>query len=448
MLLSSHCTLMNLDCRRITTVLFACMGIMVQQFLYTQCTVPFVPWLVLHHYSIKCMYTLHDMVVSVQPMYSTVCTIVGAVSLPYHMHVLQYTPHGMVWLVPHYHIVCMYTLHCTVVSVHTLYVPFVPCWYHNSTLPRLHRSIAVSHLFVLQQTPHWSLPSSNLLLFLLLSSFFASLSLHQSPSHSWWVFSQLLVCHVGDLVDCTLMNLVTACLAYCWWITTISVYPVYNSVCTMLVRSVSHYHVVYSRYTLHGMVVSVHLLYSIVYITLQSLRCHIFCIFKLLNQTLTLSLSLGMQYILPVVWNTNYTWSRASGSQFFGWVNQTTCQYRYGLCFGWLSGPISIIDTHAYCMLDCCVQLRKVQGFFNSFQHRHNEAFLPCKTIGLKEARLPSGGANEFTSSTHWCKSTFIEDCIWKVFVCSRVSNFRVFIILDWQVVLVINTICWWGNGT
>ena len=108
-------------CWCITTVLYAFMGCMVQQFLYTQCTVPFVPWLVLQYY-INCMYMLHGTVVSIHRVYSTVRTIVvGAVSLPYHMHVLQYTPHGMVWLVPHYRIVCMYTLHDTVVSVHPLY---------------------------------------------------------------------------------------------------------------------------------------------------------------------------------------------------------------------------------------------------------------------------------------------------------------------------------------
>ena len=47
-------------------------------FLYTRCTVLFVPWLVLH-YRIKCMYTLHGMVVSIHPVCSTVCTIIGAV---------------------------------------------------------------------------------------------------------------------------------------------------------------------------------------------------------------------------------------------------------------------------------------------------------------------------------------------------------------------------------
>ncbi len=54
----------------------------------------------------------------------------------------------------------------------------------------------------------------------------------------------------------------------------------------------------------------------------------------------------------------------------FGWVNQTTCQYRYGLCFGWLSGPISIINSHAYCVLNCCVQLRKLKRYYNPVQLR------------------------------------------------------------------------------
>jgi hypothetical protein len=71
------------------------------------------------HYRIVCMYLLHGTVFSAQPGYSTVCTIVR-VSLPYHMHALQYMPHDTVWLVPHYRIVCMYTLHGAVVSVHPL----------------------------------------------------------------------------------------------------------------------------------------------------------------------------------------------------------------------------------------------------------------------------------------------------------------------------------------
>ncbi len=77
---------------------------------------------------------------------------------------------------------------------------------------------------------------------------FLPLSLHQSPSHSWWVFSQLLFCHVVDLVDCTLMNLVTTFLAYCWLVhhcrivcmyrqhgRVISVHPVYSTVRTMMI---------------------------------------------------------------------------------------------------------------------------------------------------------------------------------------------------------------------
>jgi hypothetical protein len=67
--------------------------------------------------------------------------------------------------------------------------------------------------------------------------------------------------------------------------------------------------------------------------------------------------------------------------------------------------------------------------------------FFPALQNHWFEGGLPTGGANEFTS-THWHKSTFIEDYFWKVFVCSHVSPFRVFIILAWQVVLVINTIC------
>ena len=201
-------------CWCITTILHACMGCMVWQFPYTRCTVPFVPWLVLH-YRIVCMCTLHGMVVSVHPVYSTVCTIIG-VSLPYHMHVLQYTPHNTVWLVPHYRIICMYTFHGTVVFVHPLFstirTMLVP-WFNIAQFA----SIVVSHLFVLQ-TPHWSHPSSNFLFFLLSFSLYTCLLL--IPGECSIVVLLLLVMWFSS--HCTLINLVTAFLAYCCWcITTV-----------------------------------------------------------------------------------------------------------------------------------------------------------------------------------------------------------------------------------
>jgi hypothetical protein len=51
---------------------------MVRWFPYTLCKVPFVPWLgrgAVSYYRIVCMYSLHGMVVSVHLLYSTVCTI-------------------------------------------------------------------------------------------------------------------------------------------------------------------------------------------------------------------------------------------------------------------------------------------------------------------------------------------------------------------------------------
>jgi hypothetical protein len=268
----------------------------------------------------------HGTAVSVHPVYSTVCTMVG-VALPYQVHVHAawygsfHTP-GVQY--------CLYHHWCCLATVSYAFTPVHASWYGmvGASLPyRMHVHVAlygsfrtravqyllyhagpwfdvaqfasiavVSHLFVLQQTPHWSLPSSNLLFFLLLSSFFASLSTPVSFSFlvsvqsiivlSCWSFGRLHPDEFGDCFSCLLLvdhyhfciPGVQYCLYHAGWVGVSLPYRIqvhtawYGSFCTPAVQ--------YCLYHFTVIAVSPLFVYSN-----SSIRLSL------------LSLSLGMQYI-------------------------------------------------------------------------------------------------------------------------------------------------------
>ncbi len=237
---------------------------------------------------------------------------------------------------------------------------------------------------------------------------------------------------------------------------------------------------------MHGVVVSVHLLYSIVCTILQSLRCHI-CLYLQTPQSdshsflscSSLSLFRNAIYAHSTLLYEVRSKSPSSPTYLYASVESASClAYKLYLVtckrfsVFWLSksNHVSIpvwfvfwitvrsdIDHQFTCLLcaQFCVQPRKVQGYFNSYEHRHDEEGQHCPDLSClakpliwrRLAYLVVGQLIEFTS-THWHKSTFIKDYFWKLFVCCRMSPFRVCIILVWQVELLIDVICWQGYGT
>ncbi len=206
-------------------------------------------------------YTQHGTVVSVHPVYSAQVLFVlpsrWCVKLKHHFHVLQYTPHGTIILVPQtldylYRIMCIYTLYAaaTVVSVRLLYstIPFVPCWYNDSTLTSLQTSWCHIHFAnsTLITTSFLKLPFPPFPL-----SFFPHY-ICLAPSHSWWVCALLSYCSCWLLLCCLWFHhdefgacfflTVGASLLYCLHVqyglhdAAVFMHPLYSTVCTMLVR--------------------------------------------------------------------------------------------------------------------------------------------------------------------------------------------------------------------
>jgi hypothetical protein len=107
---------------------------------------------------------------------STVLTIASA-SVLHVLHVLQYTPRGTVLFVRHYlyRIVCMYTLRAaaTVVSVHPLYSTVCTMLVQRFNIAQF-ASIVVSHLFC--KIDHHFLPQTSFFSFLSLSAFCSPMS--------------------------------------------------------------------------------------------------------------------------------------------------------------------------------------------------------------------------------------------------------------------------------
>jgi hypothetical protein len=227
---SCYCTMMNLViaffyCCCITTYCM-CMGCMVRYFPYTRFTVPFVPLVGASlPYCVRVLfqYTPYGKVVSVHPVYSTwvYCSYHRRVTTASYactpVHAASYGNFGASLFVPYcahiLHVACCYT------------VPFVPCWYDDSTLPRSHPSRCHIRLFCELHIDHL-LPQTSF------SSFFLSLSASRStPVALPLIPGEFEHCCLVVLVDCCflvvcdcplLMNLVISFFSYCRCVTTVS----------------------------------------------------------------------------------------------------------------------------------------------------------------------------------------------------------------------------------
>jgi hypothetical protein len=173
------------------------------------------------------VYGLHGTVVSIHAVYSTVRTMVG-VSLPYRLHVLlQYTPHGTVVSVhPVYSVQVLFVLPsrwCVTLQHHLHVLQYTP----HDIIILVPQTSDYSYRIVCIYTLHAATPSfPSQLLSLPLSrslSFQVNLCI-VAPSHSWWICA-LLSCHSCGLLSCRLWfhhDEFGACLfPYCRCITTV-----------------------------------------------------------------------------------------------------------------------------------------------------------------------------------------------------------------------------------